>query len=214
MCQTSNHFGLNLSVVIVGNPTSKVNITVWQLNATVFSKIGVSVILIAEPFDKVMTILEYDLDVANQSYPSKNIVIPASKQYYIYIKSMNILSTSGGSQFSLSFNNQISSNTIDLLYTSYPNKTTTYDHKIQTVIIFVNITAQNTIVQFNFLTFNQYSKFNPTFPSATLGIDTTKYGTDFNIKCIFGMPSINSFKYNNPYLLFDLDPNIGVINGQ
>lgn len=53
---------------------------------------------------------------------------------------------------------------------------------------------------------------NPTFPNAVVGIDTVKYGTDFNKKCILGLMEIRTFNYITPKFYYDLDPAIGLIN--
>ncbi len=58
-----------------------------------------------------------------------------------------------------------------------------------------------------------YIDYYSPFSTATIGINTGKYGLDFNKKCIIGRFQIDYFNYNKPQYMFDLDPNVGVING-
>ena len=81
----------------------------------------------------------------------------------------------------------ITGNKVLVNYNSIPDKSPTYDHKIQLVVIFLDNAEKNNILQFNFLFYDRYVRMNPAFGSSTVGIDTTRFGTDFNKKCIFGL---------------------------
>lgn len=69
------------------------------------------------------------------------------------------------------------------------------------------------MLQFNFLKYNRYSVPSNPFATATIGIDTSIYGTDFNKKCIIGLPNIDTFRYSKPIFMFTLDPSVGTIDG-
>ncbi len=53
------------------------NITFEQASNSLFSIIGVSVIMITAPFDQVMQLVVMDMDVENQTY-TQNYLIPIS----------------------------------------------------------------------------------------------------------------------------------------
>ncbi len=63
------------------------------------------------------------------------------------------------------------------------------------------------------LIWNIYIVYDAPFASASIGVNTTRYGYDFNKKCMIGIPYIETFNCNTPYYRFDLDPNVGVVNG-
>lgn len=94
-----------------------------------------------------------------------------------------------------------------------PDQSSFYNHTIQAVIIFVDTTTKNTMLQFNFLRYDRYGVGANPFGTATIGIDTSIYGTDFNKKCIIGLPRILTFKYSKPIYMFTLDPSVGTIDG-
>lgn len=69
------------------------------------------------------------------------------------------------------------------------------------------------MLQFNFLRYDLYFVASYPFGSATIGIDTSIYGFDFDKKCIIGLPRIESFRSSKPIYMFTLDPSVGTING-
>ncbi len=60
--------------------------------------IGVSVIIITAPFDEVMKIYNFDMDVEFQNYQTITPIttIPTNFNSYIYMKSLKVKSSSGG----------------------------------------------------------------------------------------------------------------------
>lgn len=118
--------------------------------------------------------------------------------------------------FQLLFNTQVITTTpshFDVKFDTTPDQSLTYNHTIQAVVIFVDTITKNTILQLNFLTFNMKQVYGPAPGTSTIGIDTSIYGTDFNIKCIIGLPKVYTFNYYTPVYIFDLDPALGVTNG-
>ncbi len=66
---------------------------------------------------------------------------------------------------------------------------------------------------FTNLTWNFYHIPSYVFSMSNLKINTTIYGTDFDVKCILGFFRYEGILSNRPTFLFDLDPLRGVING-
>jgi hypothetical protein len=56
-CESSYDFGYKLSISITSDPTTKVNITFEQTILSTFSMIGVSAIIVTDPFDKMMSFI-------------------------------------------------------------------------------------------------------------------------------------------------------------
>lgn len=53
-CDSTNYFGFRLDLLIATDPASKVDVTFEPRLNSLFSIIGVSVIVVTEPFDQVM----------------------------------------------------------------------------------------------------------------------------------------------------------------
>ena len=87
-CLSNGYFGLKLGLSIIQDPASKVNITFQSTLGSRFSIVGVSVVIVTAPFDQVLKIYEYDMDIRNRWY-SQSYTRPTSYEYYFYIKSMS-----------------------------------------------------------------------------------------------------------------------------
>ena len=184
--------------------------------SSVFSIIGVSIILVTKPFESVMDFFECNLLAENINYDFP-YPIPTNRDSIIRTKSVSErLSGTGANNMSIWYSvNFIHPNTIRIsLASPAPYSNTASDNfTVQVVIIFIDRDAKNLIPQFNFLTYSSsYCNGNFCF-SSKFNVNIANYGNDFNKKCILGFTDLDDVNNNRPFFIYDLDPASGVVNG-
>ena len=176
-------------------------------------------IIVAPPFDQVLKIYEFDLNIRNSWY-NKPYTKPALFEMRFYLKSFSqktlsqgcgasgffcvflSISTSSSSQLSLRITNS----------TSWDSTTVPDIYNVQAVVFILNEISKNTFSIFNFLTTDYYPLNTNTLGPSQFNINPSKYGSDINKKCILGFYDMEAIRINQPTYRFDLDPTLGVVD--
>lgn len=146
-CDSTDYFGFKLSISIMTNPAATVNVTLEQTLNSKFSIIGVSAIIVTEPFDQVMKFLQFDMKIKEQ-WQTKSFPIPANYEWHFFVKSVSEKMIGNGfSQFTVSTYNRVSfilPTTVRMyFYSTTDYSSNAENYSFQVVLIILDLTAKD-----------------------------------------------------------------------